>query len=55
MREPKYNFRKGNTHAVNHTHIGKEPVKAVRPSSYFYKDVRFQQERNTFDVKLSSE
>ena len=38
MREPKYNFRKGNTHAVNHTHIGKEPVNVVRPSSYFYKD-----------------
>ena len=54
-RKPKYNFRKGHTHAVKHTYTGKEPIKVVRPSTYLYRDVRFQQEKNTFDVKLSSD
>ena len=54
-RKPKYNFRKGHTHAVKRTYTGKEPIKVVRPSTYLYRDVRFQKEKNTFDVKLSSD
>ena len=53
VRKPKYNIRKGNTLFVKHTHIGKEQFKVSRPSSYIYKDVRFQKERKTYDVKLS--
>ena len=55
VRKPKYNLRKGHPLYVKHTHIGKEPFKVVRPSTYLYKDVRFQQERKTYDVKLSSD
>ena len=55
VRKPKYNIRKGHTLFVKPTHIGKKTFKVSRPSSYLYKDVRFQIERKTYDVKLSSD
>ena len=54
VRKPKYNLQKGNTLAVKYKFTGQESVKEVRPSSYFYKDLRFEKERETFDVKIYS-
>ena len=52
VRKPKYNIRKGDNLSKKRVSIGKDTSKVVCPSSYLYKDMRFQQERNTYDVKL---
>ena len=55
VRKLKYNLQKGNTLAVKHKFTGQESAKVALPSSYFYKDLRFEKERETFDVKIYSD